>query len=55
MTNNNPTHEEHQVRADAQAYAAERYRSVLYLSEYNAAVSAFVEGVEWARAAGGAR
>lgn len=44
-----------QLKAGAQEYAAQRYREVIYLSEYNAAVSAFVEGVEWVRAAGGAR
>lgn len=36
-----------QIRADAQKYAAERYREVIYLSEYNAAVSGFVEGALW--------
>ena len=43
------------MKAGAQEYAAQRYREVIYLSEYNAAVSAFVEGAEWARAAGGVR
>lgn len=42
-----------QVRADAQEYAANRFRGVIYLSEYNAAVSAFVEGVDWASVASG--
>ena len=35
------------VKADAKEHAAERYSGVIYLSEYNAAVSAFVEGAMW--------
>ena len=33
--------------AEARKYATDRYREVIYLSEYNAAVSAFVEGAMW--------
>lgn len=42
-----PDPNEWPTRAEVAKYAEERFSEVIYLSEYNAAVSAFREAVEW--------